>query len=194
MRLGQLARKLAIPPSEISDFLISQGMSSIEGSNTRLSSDQLTVVLQRFAPGELSVENLQNDEAPEADEGVEAAPVVASLVSTDLEVPENIASSSVESEPEIVSAVEPEKLDDAAEGKVETIKAQKVALSGLKVLGRIERPEPKKKTVEPAGETASESSEPAPQENNRPPYEKKRPHQFKKERREQRPAKNPIAC
>jgi hypothetical protein len=203
MRLGQLARKLAIPPSEISDFLTSQGMPSIEGANTRLTDVQLSTVLQRFAPEGLPEEILQNEiittqveqltptpEAPVLEAVAEHANEELDATNKELDAPEEVVNVQPESTPEIKLA------EDGSTDKPEVIKAQKVALSGLKVLGKIELPEPKKKTTElPADEPTSTEivkESPAP-DNNRPAFEKRKAQPYKQERREQRPTKNPIA-
>ncbi|RAW00100.1 hypothetical protein [Pseudochryseolinea flava] len=196
MRLGQLARKLAIPPSDITDFLATQGAAPLEGANTRLSDEQLSIVLQRFAPNGFNETNINIDDT---------------LLSQPSESPqENFSNHHEDQSEEIISnAPAPMSADEPlavvtettatsdsdveSEGKIETIKAQKVSLSGLKVLGKIELPEPKKKVQEVQPEDSEASSEDKPTENNRPPYEKKRPHHFKKDRREQRPTKNPVA-
>jgi hypothetical protein len=203
MRLGQLARKLAIPPSEISDFLASQGMTSVEGSNTRLTDEQLTIVLQRFAPGGLPDDNIKIEEpVVVVEEPVAvffpATPVdeiVADVVEVEKDEPVLVLNTN-EDDPFEEKLSESETTD-----RPEVIKAQKVALSGLKVLGKIELPEPKKKVIEtPTTELPEASTEgttevtavPA-KENNRPAFEKRKPQPYKRERREQRPAKNPIA-
>jgi hypothetical protein len=201
MRLGQLARKLAIPPSEITDFLTTQGVPSVEGANARLSDEQLAMVLQRFAPEGFRDEMFQTDEPAIAEE----IPV-ASVIAVQSVVEPDVVNETVVVVTESVTAVKVEdvaaKAVDAVETpnpeKPEVIKAQKVALSGLKVLGKIELPEPKKKIVEAPleGENLPEAAEAPVPENNRPAFEKRKPVPFKKERREQReqrPAKNPIA-
>jgi hypothetical protein len=82
----------------------------------------------------------------------------------------------------------------------EVIKAPKVELSGLKVLGKIELPEPKKKETQPQTEEATEDQaqkQEAPVEST-PPYKEKRkpenrkPYPNKRESND-RPKINPIA-
>src|SRR5260221_11505809 len=49
MRLGQLARKLAIRPSAIIEFLAAKNISLEESSNTRLEDDQVILIMNQFA-------------------------------------------------------------------------------------------------------------------------------------------------
>ena len=182
MRLGQLARKLALPPSEITAYLASQQMSIVDGANTRLDENQVTAVLQRFAPDLLST-GIQT----EADEPVE----VAEIPAPSDELTEQPAAAEQppveEGNPETVSTEKPEE--------IETIKAPKVTLSGLKVLGKIELPEKKKKPETEASGIETPASE--TDENtvavSSPPRERRRPDHKRSNNRDQRPKKNPIA-
>jgi hypothetical protein len=88
----------------------------------------------------------------------------------------SVAPSLIESTPEPGS--EP-SIDTA-----EVIKAPKIELSGLKVLGKIELPEPKKK------ETDSPEAEKSQPDLSKDLGKERR---FKENRRQQRPSKNPIA-
>lgn len=153
MRLGQLARKLAISPTDIIKFLESNSIAASEGSNTRLTDDTTRLILQQFDPAGtivLSAEQPEETEAtpiaetpaPEVEETPAPAPVVE---------PQSIAAEA-ESTHLVAEDLQPEEstapeADEATE-QPDVIKAQKVSLAGLKVLGKIELPEPKKK--EPA--------------------------------------------
>lgn len=53
MRLGQLARKLAIRPSQIVDYLSSQQIYLEEGSNAKLNDEHVDRIVQHFAPDRL---------------------------------------------------------------------------------------------------------------------------------------------
>ena len=50
MRLGQLARKLALRPAEIVEFLAINHIQVDEGSNTKLEDDHVTLIMTQFAP------------------------------------------------------------------------------------------------------------------------------------------------
>lgn len=174
MRLGQLARKLALRPIEIVEFLALNHIQIEEGSNTRLESDHVTLIMRQFAPKaeEAIVEglsgNMEND-------GVEE-PL------------------SFEKSPNENESILEERIDlDASAGdekKVEIIKAPKVALSGLKVLGKIDLPEPKQKETQPEL-TAEDPATFEVEEKSR--QEVRKIYKQKKQRPDQRPGKNPIA-
>ena len=50
MRLGQLARKLALKPVEIVGYLAKQNIMIEDGGNTKLEDDHVALILQKFAP------------------------------------------------------------------------------------------------------------------------------------------------
>jgi hypothetical protein len=172
MRLGQLARKLAVRPADIVEFLGQNQIEIHDGINTRLDVAHIGLIMGQFAPvppdepvGHRELETRSDDH-------------------TDQSVPD---------EPDSPGATNQEEGDEPATGeadKLEVIKAPKVELTGLKVLGKIELPEPKKThaagTLE--GEDAVDESETrtlTPENKNDRPKKKKYP---------QRPKKNPIAA
>jgi len=162
MRLGQLARKLDVRPAEIAAFLAQHNSIIDIGSNVRLNEEQVVLVMKHFAPDETFV--------PE--------PQKASIEPPDLPVEE------VEQKNEEVS------MEESASGlileKPELIKAPKVELAGLKVLGKIDLPELRKKeekAAEPQQEAAPEAE---PKRNEQKPFRKKEYHK-------PRPVKNPVA-
>lgn len=174
MRLGQLARKLALRPIEIVEFLALNHIQIEEGSNTRLESDHVTLIMRQFAPKaeEAIVEGLSE-----------------SMENDGMEEPLSFEKSPNENE-----SIPEERMDlDASSGdekKVEIIKAPKVALSGLKVLGKIDLPEPKQKETQPeltAEDPATFEVEKKSQQEVRKIYEQK------KQRPDPRSGKNPIA-
>jgi hypothetical protein len=158
MRLGQIARKLDISPAELTTFLQEQFGPQDWGTNSRLTEAQLAQALRHFAPDQ-AVSFFQSGKA-------EAEPQ-----------PE----STTEPTKELVVEQKPAPVDERPE-VVEVIKAPKVELSGLKVLGKIELPEKKKK--EPA---ADSTAKPDGAESSRP----RRKPQAREERSQ--PRKNPIA-
>jgi hypothetical protein len=189
MRLGQLARKLALPPSEITEFLASQQINIADGANARLDEKQVELVLQRFAP-ELLASPLTQEPADDASE----VPVTESVqLLTEEPVKEEIKPVDIQ-EP-VVETASAEK----SEEKIETIKAPKVALAGLKVLGKIEIPGKKKKSETPAAEETTPATETAATETNTPVRDPQKPDrrrpqdQKRRDQRDQRPKKNPIA-
>lgn len=131
MRIGQLARRLGVPPTEILGFLGTQNIETEGGANSRIADDIVVKVINQFAP-----EKLSEIMATPVEEPVVEAPVV--------ETPEVVE--------EIIEAPVGEEKQPEAETP-EVIRVAKVELAGLKVLGKIELPEPKKK-AEPAAETS----------------------------------------
>ncbi|MDZ7648275.1 MAG: hypothetical protein U5K54_14435 [Cytophagales bacterium] len=155
MRLGQLARKLAIRPSQIVDFLAARQIYLEEGSNAKLKDESVENIVRHFAP-----EKLQE---------------IVVYLNSESEI-EPIAK-----EPEVIIAKEepvveevrtatPIAQSDLVEDKPEVIKAPKVELSGLKVLGKIELPEPKKKELP---EPVSPDGQPIPEKERAPRRERK---------------------
>jgi hypothetical protein len=53
MRLGQLARKLALRPSQIVDFLAARQIYLEEGSNAKLKDESVENIVRHFAPEKL---------------------------------------------------------------------------------------------------------------------------------------------
>lgn len=186
MRLGQLARKIAVRPSDLVEFLDSRNIPTEEGTNTKLSDDEVRLITENLAPEKLDAVLQQN--APQPEERIEVAPVSVEEPAPVIETTEVVAE--IEHTPEIQSA-EPEPTE-----KPEVIKAPKVALAGLKVLGKIELPQPKKKEIAPVENTEVSPEVPAteqPQRDARPRREHKKEHARHKDRRENKPRKNPIA-
>jgi len=118
MRLGQMARKLAVSPSEIIQFLATQHISVDENANTRLEDIHVEMLQRKFAP--LVVFS-------------QAVPPLAVEIVPEASVPESETVTPIHIHP-----IESDKAPDV-------IKAPKIALSGLKVLGKIELPDAKKK-------------------------------------------------
>jgi hypothetical protein len=171
MRLGQLARKLEIRPAEIVEFLALNHIQIEEGANTRLEDDLVNMILRQFNPDfltEVAGEPIEKNE-PEDSEPVVWAETVLQETEAKSETPD-------------VEAVMPKEA-------MEVIKAPKVELSGLKVLGKIELPEKKKKEEQP--ELQGEVSVTNPSEMK--PQQRKQYNERKENRGEQRTRKNPIA-
>ncbi len=165
MRLGQLARKLALRPVQIIDFLSQHQIQVPNDSNAKLDDQHVALIVDKFSPGTAleiltSVEDKQ-EEVPTAKEETKGEEQVV------------LPAESTSDEPQ----------------KVELIKAPKVELSGLKVLGKIELPEPRKKDFAPVPEDASENSKTEPPVRPRQEYRKAQPRR----ERSYQSDKNPIA-
>ncbi|MEZ4973852.1 MAG: hypothetical protein R2820_11120 [Cyclobacteriaceae bacterium] len=191
MRLAQLARKIAVKPADIVAFLASRDIIIEDNSNAKVADEYEQIVLQHFAPDLL----ISETETPEA--GAEDQPVIEESI----EIPQ-VEIEEVENR---VEAMEP--VETKEEDKPEVIKPPKVELPGLKVVGKIDLPEPKKKTPETPVETTEEQpkaegeqasdeagSLPSPDRESRGPRDRRRPQRNdRRQRTEYKPRKNPIA-
>ncbi len=179
MRLGQLARKLSVTPSQVLDYFASISVQVENHTNARIPDAQLARVVAHFAPERMKeILAIADEPVPSQPLPVEAeAPVEPESEPAPAEpAPEPVVTHAMPVEP----TPEPTELP-------EVIKAPKVELSGLKVLGKIDLPEPKKK--EPTAEAPEETTESEtvrPQERRRQTFER-RPQ------RPQKPRKNPVA-
>ncbi|NOS55982.1 MAG: hypothetical protein HOP37_06965 [Cyclobacteriaceae bacterium] len=158
MRLGQLSRKLGIHTSKIIDFLASKDIVINEDSNTRIEDEYVTWITQKYAP-QLMAE-VSNTLSEEKIEPIIHIPGV-----------------------EEVTPAEEKPMASETSPLPELIKAPKIELSGLKVLGKIEIPEKKK----PA--TTQEQSEPTISDTTSVTERKKNPRKDFTPR----PQKNPVA-
>jgi hypothetical protein len=178
MRLGQLARKLALRPSQIVDFLASKEIFPEEGSNAKLSDEITQRIVLHFAPERLrelmSVEENTDEVIPETVEAKEA-------LSQQKEEVKLI----VEEQPLIELAAEQEK--------PEVIKAPKVELSGLKVLGKIDLPEPKKKPEVPETTDSEVETNEIITAKEKKPRRSEGKEYAQRRASYQRPERNPIA-
>jgi hypothetical protein len=205
MRLGQLGRKLSLRPTDIVGFLASNNIEIGNGSNTRIEDAHVLLVINHFAPGQ---ENILKEDDRE-NEALEPAIIAETVteepqVQAESEPVQNISTEGETSQPELTKEEQPTTQVQPSSEDGGVIKAPKVELPGLKVLGKIELPELKKKEtpadtvvenvdhVEPPVEQPSLEQPPvevprkAQREDRRPPYQKR-------ERNDIRQRKNPIA-
>jgi hypothetical protein len=168
MRLGQLARKLSLRPSQLVDFLAENNIQTEEGSNTRLADEHTQLIVQHFAPE--SLEEIMKPALKEAPEPVSV-------------IEEPALAEPVQNVEETVVVSEDMPADEQSEPEV--IRVQKIELSGLKVLGKIELPEPKKKEPKPEEEVTGEELQ---KPERRTPTKSKHPRR----ERDQRTWRNPL--
>lgn len=165
-----MARRLELRPAQIVEFLANRGIQIDESVNTRIDNDHVNVVLSHFDPDSVQVVPIEPGEKDEPE-------------ALELKVPERVLETETKRVDNVIAEVPNEETIH------EVIKAPKLSLSGLKVLGKIDLPEPKKKedSLElPSEAPASEASEPRQQ---RPVRNTDR----KGQRHDQRERKNPIA-
>ncbi len=180
MRLGQLARKLAVRPIEIVNFLAFKDILVEDGSNTRIEDDHVAMIVRRFAPERAEAlltphhtDALADDEVPIPAENISFMPDEPTL---------ELAGADAEKSPD---GVNPEE-------KFELIKAPKVELSGLKVLGKIDLPEIKKKESPPSDLESPDENTPA--EPGRKPWpQERKTYPQRRDRQNSPQRKNPIA-
>ena len=121
MRLGQLARKLEVHPGRLMEVLSELKIETEKGLNTNLDDDQVELIEQKILEPEPPASSVEQYVEPEQEEENHEEDVIASDESDDDKIDEP----------------EPEE-------EVELIKAPKVQLPGLKVVGKIDLPESQK--------------------------------------------------
>ena len=171
MRLGKLARQLNISPAELEARLQGRVADQEINHNTRLDRDTLRFLVMAYAPERLE-EILQEPEE-----------VVTRPSNNEPPATDGAPLQGAGEEAHTESADSPVELPDV-------IRAPKVELPGLRVVGKIELPEPPKKEL-PAVPT-EESGAPA-----QPPVPARGPERFRerRQRSSSRPQRddNPIA-
>jgi hypothetical protein len=170
MRLGQLSRKLDIKPNEIREFIRKEFKVEVDSDlNTRLEDNHVAALSSRFEPKEKPVletikkEEVQQKEPIEArqQKESEALPTTPEPPIADESIPaENtLPSSSAETASSEVVKENPEAfIPLPVDPNAELIKVPKIKLEGLKVVGKIDLPQPKSNS-----EAVSETSENKPE-------------------------------
>lgn len=155
--------------------MASNNIASEEGSNTKLEDNHVEMIVLHFAPESLAeILNPPNTV-------IEEVPV------TETPVIEQVAEVA-EQQSELVVTEAVSETTELTNGEPEVIRVQKIELAGLKVLGKIELPEPKKKETPAEGET-SESVKSEKKE--RPSRNSGKPKHAQRDR-EQRTWRNPL--
>ncbi len=169
MRLGQLSRKVGVSTSEIINFLAAKNITIGDDSNTKIEDDHANWIIQKYAP-----ELLEAAVTTPLEEKVQPLEFMQAPV----EAVEPMLTTS--NEQSTTSIAQPTEIE-----LPEVIKAPKIELSGLKVLGKIEIPEKKKKELA-TDEAVVENSTNEPEKRIRTD---RRPSQREYE---ERPRKNPV--
>ena len=228
-----MARKLGVSQAEIIRYLSAQKMGIEEGGNVKLEEQHIRQLYAHFAPSE----NIEAKSSKE--DAVVASPVATEVIAPDAAGNLRDSGASIPYESNAISTGdafvqgEPfssETVSDAASSlepetpsveSVEIIRASKIELAGLKVIGKIDLPEPKKKEIalpdesvapaasegaadgseitDPVQKQAAERREDVDRSKERPRHDDSR-NQDERRRartnqpREQRPRKNPITA
>lgn len=173
MRLGQLARHLDTSINDITEYLATKGIEKNSHPNVKLNEEDEASVIAHFRPDlvEATVdEEVEDQPTPEAAESTseteeettspEMAEPLTESEETLLEDSENTPETS--KSPIAITAAELNSEDE--DGEVEytdfdVIKAPKVELPGLKVVGKIDLPEPKVKEETAEEDNSEETKE-----------------------------------
>lgn len=135
MRISQLSRKLNVSQTEITGLLKRRGIHDIGGGNSKLEKDHVHLVIEYFKPEmmvELGVSAIKKDEIP-----------VSKLQETQSETADTKLreTDTITKKTAIIKNIP--DIDDQEE--IEVIRAPKIQLEGLKVVGKIDLPEKTKK-------------------------------------------------
>lgn len=177
MRLAQLARKISVKPSDITEFLADNNIQIENNSNTKIADDHVVLVINHFAPEMVTKEEVTTAESEiSINESSEQNVEDISVIIDEVQTPDDIKTS---------------------EGIVEVpevIKPIKVELPGLKVVGKIDLPEPKKKELKPLDENTDEAEIPKSDETTsvKTRFESRNRARHRQDL-DRRPRKNPIA-
>ena len=171
MRLGQLARKLDTTPAEIIQFLASKNINIENEVNTKLDDESVSLALGRFAPAASAASALARTCALVAVGEPEPDDTRALVLPAEIESQPSTSQTAAQSASEVETSSSAAPLDDV-------IKAPKVELAGLKVIGKIELPEKKKKETDEVEKATEQTLKPRPKHDSR---------------RSDRPRRNPIA-
>lgn len=159
MRLGQMSRKLGISQGEIVRFLSEQNLSVEEGSNVKLDESRVRLLYARYAPEEVYPHQQVADESPtpvvstkSTDSALLSNETGEGSISVAADENDSIVHpkpAEVDAQPVVFVSSEPQTApaENSPTGEAEVIRAPKVELAGLKVIGKIELPSPKKKEV-----------------------------------------------
>ena len=171
MRLGQLSRQTGLNTTEIVHYLSEQGISIKSGSNAKVEDEYVALVYEGF---ELELPHIEEvpEEATVEDEDT-TNPEIETIALKEPETSDLDAKSEIEALYDHSSEVEEFTEDELAtiQAKLaaqklaaeeaskpenpDLIKAPKVSLPGLKVVGKIDLPEPKVKEEEITEEVAA---------------------------------------
>jgi hypothetical protein len=148
MRLGQLSRKTSTRSADIVNFLAQMGITVEDSVNSKVDDQHAKMIIERFAP-HLNVEEVVVPEPislPDPESESQPNPELTE------EAPSDFTAALVQQELSTAEDTKPViETEMSAQDEIpQVIKAPKVELQGLKVLGKIELPGPRKKESEPS--------------------------------------------
>lgn len=134
MRVSQLARKLEISPSDLILFYKKNKIGKYNSANNKIEEEDLALALGHFKPEEMVKEN--GEKLPDT-----AIPLE---ISRDLNSEDKMEMSESSSTGKPGKNLKPELSKDQ-EDEIEVIRMPKIKLEGVKVVGKIDLPDPVKK-------------------------------------------------
>lgn len=159
MRLGQMARKLGVSQAEIVQYLSRQNLRIEEGSNVKLEEAHVRSLYAYYTPSETfePAQAIQTSVSLANDGPAEA-------IAEPLEEHENPSAIELRSVQEtIAESVDPTPISPLSsplpDDPGDIIRAPKIELAGLKVVGKIELPQPRKKETAPSEDAALPAAE-----------------------------------
>ncbi|WP_323756424.1 hypothetical protein [Roseivirga sp.] len=192
MRLRQLARKLQVQPKQLIGILSKNGHEIENDPNFKLTEEQENLILSIVPVPEAPIESKVVTPKKEAVKVVEAIEEPLEVVE-EVEIPTEevltpeVVEEAPKAKPKTKAPEEAPKvysLEKEAQEKhkdVELIKAPKLELEGLKILGKIDLPEPKvkekTKPVEAEETTEKPQTRKATQNRSNPTHDRKRENQ-----------------
>jgi len=146
MRLSQLARKLEISPSELLNFFKDAKVSKYSSHNNKIIDEHIELAIQHYkveiARTELNIEieNTENEEQG------------------NLKTDTILKSKDIDNSEEQIAPVADGNVSEQKE-EIEVIRMPKIKLEGVKIVGKIELPESKKKSTRDEFPKSSETEE-----------------------------------
>lgn len=175
MRLGQLSRKLSIKPANIvEDIQVEFDVTIEAGLNTKIDDKFVDFIEKKYTivPEVTQAKEEVIEEKVVPEEKQEDSPTKEETEKTE-------ASETTEEEKtEVVSDSKTSDKEEGEEEEIETIKAPKVKLEGIKVVDKIDLPEPKPQFIEIDGVIVDKAE-----------YKKSQEFKKKEEERKRRAAK-----
>lgn len=174
MRLAQIARKVNKKPNEILEFIESSFNVKLEEDlNLKLSDEHESAIIAEFMPEEPEVEKVQETTSTkessepeitdsEQEEVIEEEPLEESTTSTTEVTDEVNAEETEQSDEEAVETDADPFIEREVDPDAELIKAPKVALEGIKVVGKIDLPKTKQELAEEYDPNVEIEHEPLP--------------------------------
>jgi hypothetical protein len=203
MRLGQLSRKISVRSNEIVTFLAKNGIVVEDSFNARVNDEHVHLVISHFAPQIAQQDATGSETNIGREEAVDISTLQQPIEPMDKVLETEDAQLRDETTDKIQDKLEPPVIEFVGDAQPETgeqesinevngvIKPPKVELQGLKVLGKIDLPEPRKKDVETdtqrsQGDESTTSQPPGPADAGR------RKPSLQPRRSQNRPRKNPV--